>query len=92
MDKQIETIQKIEQAMREWIEERLKTYADMPGHQILTTAQGEQAIKANPAVQEIRAAFKDYCYVVKTMHELTGNEEVDTDSIEELRKKFKIAK
>ena len=92
MDKQTETIQKIEKTMRAWIEEHLEIYRTMPDSQILTTAQGEQAIKANPAAQEIRAAFKDYCYVVKTMRDLTGNEEAEADSIEELRKKFKIAK
>ena len=78
--------------MRAWIEQHLEVYKTMPDSQILTTAQGEQAIKANPAAQEIRAAFKDYCYVVKTMRDLTGNEEAEADSIEELRKKFKIAK
>ena len=92
MDKQTETIQKIEKTMRAWIEDHLEIYRTMPDSQILTTAQGEQAIKANPAAQEIRAAFKDYCYVVKTMRDLTGNEEAEADSIEELRKKFKIAK
>ena len=92
MTQQEKTIAAIEKTMRKWIEGKLKTYADMPECQILTTAQGEQAIKANPAAQEIRAAFKDYCYVVKTMRELSGDKsEVEVDSIEELRKKFRIA-
>lgn len=92
MDKQTETIQKIEQTMRTWIEDNLETYQNEPPAYEVTSTQGERVYKANPATQEIRAAFKDYCYVVKTMRDLTGNEEVDTDSIEELRKKFKIAK
>lgn len=92
MTQQEKTIATIEKTMRKWIEGKLKTYADMPECQILTTAQGEQAIKANPAAQEIRATFKDYCYVVKTMRELSGDKsEVEVDSIEELRKKFRIA-
>lgn len=92
MNKQIETIQKIEQTMRGWIEDNLETYRDEPPAYDVTSTQGETVKKANPATQEIRAAFKDYCYVVKTMRDLVNNEEVDTDSIEELRKKFKIAK
>lgn len=92
MDKQIETIQKIEQTMRGWIEDNLETYQNEPPAYEVTSTQGERVNKANPATQEIRAAFKDYCDVVKTMRDLAGNEEVDTDSIEELRKKFKIAK
>ena len=91
MTAQEKTISDIEKTMRKWIEEKLETYSTMPESQILTTAQGERAIKANPAAQEIRAAFKDYCYVVKTMRELAGKDsEVEVDSIEELRKKFRI--
>ena len=92
MDKQTETIQKIEKTMRGWIEDNLETYRKEPPAYDVTSTQGETVKKANPATQEIRAAFKDYCYVVKTMRDLTGDEEVETNSIEELRKKFKIAK
>ena len=92
MTAQEKTIAAIEKTMRKWIEEKLETYSTMPESQILTTVSGEKAIKANPAAQEIRAAFKDYCYVVKTMRELSGDKsEVEVDSIEELRKKFRIA-
>ena len=92
MTEQEKTISAIEKTMRKWIEEKLPVYSTMPESQILTTVSGEKAIKANPAAQEIRAAFKDYCYVVKTMRELAGNDsEVEVDSIEELRKKFRIA-
>ena len=92
MDKQTETIKKIEKTMRDWIEDNLETYRNEPPAYEVTSTQGERVNKANPATQEIRAAFKDYCYVVKTMRDLTGNEEAEADSIEELRKKFKIAK
>jgi hypothetical protein len=92
MDKQTETISKIEKTMRSWIEDNLEIYKSEPPAYEATSTQGELIKKANPATQEIRAAFKDYCYVVKTMRDLTGNEEVEVDGIEELRKKFKIAK
>ena len=48
--------------------------------------------KINPAPQEIRAAFKDYCYIVKTMRALSGEEAVEIDSIADVKKKFKLAK
>ena len=90
---QRQTIDKIEKTMRAWIEQHLEVYKTMPDSQILTTAQGEQAIKANPAAQEIRAAFKDYCYIVKVQNELSDVEEPgEQTSIDDLKKRFKIAK
>lgn len=92
MTKQEKTISAIEKTMRTWIENNLERYKDEPPAFEATNTQGERVKKANPAPQEIRAAFKDYCYVVKTMRELSGDKsEVEVDSIEELRKKFRIA-
>lgn len=92
MGKQEETIGKIEQAMREWIESNLERYKSEPPAFEATSTQGERVKKANPAPQEIRAAFKDYCYVVKTMRALEGETDVEIDSIDDLKKKFKVAK
>ena len=78
--------------MRKWIEDQLPAYEEMPPAQVLTNTQGERSIKANPAVQEIRAAFKDYCYIVKTQKELSDGKAVDTSAVEDLRKRFKVAK
>ena len=91
MTEQEKTINKIEETMRAWIENQLPVYEQMPAAQTMTTTQGERVLKANPATAEIRAAFKDYCYVVKTQKELSeGNETTATSSIDELRKKFKM--
>lgn len=92
MTEQQKTLAKIEQAMRAWIEEQLPTYEQMPAAQAATTTQGEKVLKANPAVQEIRAAFRDYCYVIRAQAELSGGEAVDNDKITELRSRFKVAK
>lgn len=90
---QKQTVDKIEKAMRAWIEDHLESYGKMAESQILTTAQGESAIKANPAVAEIRATFKDYCYIVKVQNELSDADEPgEQTSIDDLRKRFKIAK
>ena len=91
MTEQEKTINKIEETMRAWIENQLPVYEQMPAAQTMTTTQGERVLKANPATAEIRAAFKDYCYVVKTQKELSeGNETTATSSIDELRKKFRM--
>ena len=91
MTEQEKTINKIEETMRAWIENQLPVYEQMPAAQTMTTTQGERVLKANPATAEIRAAFKDYCYVVKTQKELSeGTETTATSSIDELRKKFKV--
>lgn len=93
MTDQEKTIAKIEQAMRAWIEGQLPIYEQMPAAQTMTTVQGERVLKANPATQEIRAAFKDYCYVVRTQRELgEGDKSVDISSLDELRARFKVAK
>jgi len=91
MTEQEKTISKIETAMRGWIEEQIPIYEKLPAAQTMTTTQGERVLKANPALQEIRAAFRDYCYVVKTMEGL-GEEEETHSTIDEMKKKFKIVR
>lgn len=92
MTEQEKTIAKIEQTMRSWIETQIPVYEQMPAAQTMTTTQGERVLKANPATQEIRAAFKDYCYVVKTMREIAEGKPAEVTSLDELRARFKVAK
>ena len=91
MTDQEKTIKKIETAMRGWIEEQIPIYEKLPAAQTMTTTQGERVLKANPALQEIRAAFRDYCYVVKTMEGLNEDEEPHS-TLDEMKKKFKIVR
>ena len=91
MTDQEKTISAIERTMREWIEQQIPVYEKMPAAQTMTTTQGERVLKNNPAVQEIRAAFKDYCYVCRVQRELSDAETPpDITPIEELRKRFKV--
>ena len=92
MNKQEETLSKIEKTMRSWIEDNLERYKNEPAAFEATNTQGEKVNKINPAPQEIREAFKDYCYIVKTMRALSGEEAVEIDSIADVKKKFKLAK
>lgn len=91
MTDQEKTIADIEQAMRTWIEKQIPLYEELEPDQLLTTTQGERSRKANPALQEIRAAFKDYCYIVKTQKELSNNENADAEqSIDYFRSRLKV--
>ena len=78
--------------MRKWIEEQIPVYEQMPAAQTMTTTQGERVLKANPALQEIRAAFRDYCYVVKTIAGLEGETEELHSTLDDMKKKFKIVR
>lgn len=92
MTEQEKTINKIEKTMRRWIEEQIPVYEKMPAAQTMTTTQGERVLKANPATAEIRAAFRDYCYVIKTIAGLNGEEEEAHSTLDEMKKKFKIVR
>lgn len=92
MTEQEKTINKIEKTMRRWIEEQIPVYEKMPAAQTMTTTQGERVLKANPATAEIRAAFRDYCYVIKTIAGLNGEEEEVHSTLDEMKKKFKIVR
>ena len=91
MTDQEKTIAAIERTMREWIEGQLPIYEQLPAAQTMTTTQGEKVLKANPATQEIRAAFKDYCYVVKVQAELNEKSPKETEkTLEFFRSKLKL--
>lgn len=92
MSKQGDTLNLIEKTMRSWIERQLPIYEAMDAGQVMTTTQGEQVWKANPAIQEIRANFRDYCYVVKTIAGLEGESEELHSTLDEMKKKFKIVR
>jgi hypothetical protein len=92
MNKQDETLSKIEKTMRSWIEDNLERYKNEPAAIEATNTQGERVNKINPAPQEIRAAFKDYCYIVKIMRSLSGENDAEIDDIADVKKKFKLAK
>lgn len=91
MTDQEKTIKKIETALRRWITKQIPIYKQLPPAQTVTSTQGERVLRANPALAEIRGAFRDYCYVVKTMQGLSEEEETHS-SIAEMREKLKLVK
>ena len=86
MTDQEKTLDAIEETLRKWIEKQIPVYEQLPA------AQGEKVLKINPAVQEIRAAFRDYCFIVKTQQEMKGsnNHSAKVSKLEDLRSQIKM--
>ena len=84
-----ETIVEIRKAMQQKIEDILPEFETMDLTQTVRSTQGELVEKANPAIQEARALFKDFCSIVKVENEIAGTE-VEVDNLESLRNKFKV--
>ena len=94
MNEQKETVDRIERAMREKVEQQLPIFEKMPPAQRMKTVQGETVYKNNPAIQEIRALFRDYCAIVKAQQDIYGEKPTPAEitTINTLRAKLKIAK
>lgn len=94
IEKQYGTVCAIEQAMRKKVEEQLPIFEDMQAAQPVTTTQGEKVLKANPAMQELRALFRDYAAIVKFQQDIAKNNPapVEVSSLEDFRSKLKAAK
>ena len=71
--KQAVTLAKAVLALQDKVEQQLPIYESMPLYQVLTTAQGESAIKQNPAVAEFRAMVRDYATALKNLQDIVEN-------------------
>lgn len=81
-------------AMQVKIEKQIPDYQKQPMAQLLTTTQGEQALKNNPVLQEFRATVRDYAAALNNLQDILDENKVPTQISEmsELRKKFNVAK
>lgn len=81
-------------AMQNKIDQQIPIYEQMPLAQQVTVGTGEKMLRQNPAVQEFRATVRDYSQALNNLKHIVDNSEepVEVDSIDELKKKFKIAK
>ena len=95
MKDQAAMVWKIEKAFRKKAKSVLKTFDDMPVAQAVTSTQGEEVLKANPAMGEIRAILTDYIFIVKTQWDMIGDKEAapaEITKIDAIRQKLRIAK
>lgn len=95
MKDQAAMVWRIEKAFRRKAKSILPTFEEQAVAQTVTNTQGEQVLKSNPAMGEIRATLKDYIFIVKTQFDLLGGKEVqpaEVTKIDALRQKLKIAK
>lgn len=67
---EIETLAKAVKALQDKVEEQLPVYNDLPLAQLLTTTQGEKALKANPAAQEFRSTVREYAQALNNLQDL----------------------
>ena len=84
-----ETIVEIRKAMQRKVEDILPEFDEMELSQTVRSTQGELVEKANPAIQEARALFRDFCAIVRAENEIAGTE-AEVDNLESLRNKFKV--
>ena len=94
MQDQFVMVCRIEKALRKKCKQILPTFEDMPVAQAVTTTQGEQVLKNNPAMQEIRATLRDYISTVKTQWDMIGDDKAPTEvtAIDSIRQRLRIAK
>ena len=70
MRPEVVTLARAVKALQKKIKEQLPVYNDLPLAQILTTTQGEKALKPNPAAQEFRATVREYAQALNNLHEI----------------------
>ena len=95
MREQAAMVWKIERAMRKKVKALFPTFEEMQVAQAVTSTQGEEVLKSNPAMQEIRATFRDYCSIVKAQMSLIGDKApapAELSQIDTIRARLKIAK
>lgn len=95
LQEQAAEIWRIERVMRKKIKTLLPLFDELPVAQTVTSTQGEQVLKPNPALAEIRATFRDYCAVVKEQTAILGGKAPAAAEISELdsiRAKLKLVK
>lgn len=76
---QAETLAKAVFAMQEKLEQQIPIYEKMPLAQQVTVGTGETMLRQNPAVQEFRATVRDYSSALKSLTELVGTTNKETE-------------
>ena len=81
-------------AMKNKIDQQITIYEKLPLAQQVTTTKGEKTLKNNPATVEFRATVRDYGVVLKSLNDIVENTEAPAavSSLDDMRKKFKVAK
>lgn len=89
------TLAKAVLAMQEKIEAQIPVYEKLPLAQMLTTTQGEKALKNNPAMQEFRATVRDYASALHDLNALIEEHPAEASAsvsaLDSLRSQLKVA-
>ena len=91
---QAETLARAVLTLQEKIENEIGGYKEMPLAQVLTTTQGEKALKVNPATQEFRATVRDYASALNNLNSILDKNATvpESSSLADLRKRFRLEK
>ena len=93
---QAETLAKAVLTMQAKIEQQIPIYQQMPLAQQVKVGTGEVMLRANPATQEFRATVRDYAQALNSLQGILEQRQAtpqdDLPSLDEFRKKFKLAK
>lgn len=81
-------------ALQRKIEQTMPDYDGMPLAQVLTTTQGEKALKNNPALQEFRGTVRDYASALKSLQDILDNNKAPAEvtQLDDIRARLKVAK
>ena len=80
-------------ALQRKIEKQIETYDELPLAQMLTTTQGEKALKANPALAEFRGTVRDYSAALNSLQNIISENQNSAAiaSLNDFRKALKVA-
>ena len=67
---EVRTLAKAVKVLKKKVETQMPIYNDLPLAQLLTTTQGEKALKANPAAQEYRATVREYAQALSNLQSI----------------------
>lgn len=76
---EVETLARAVESLQKKILEQMPVYEDLPLAQMVTTTQGEKALKANPALSEYRATVRDYAQTLAKLDSIIDKQSASSD-------------
>lgn len=88
-----EKVKTLEEQIRVMSDKLIQAAKQVPAENLIVeydNGGGQTGVRENPFFPAYEKLLNSYIKAVMTLNELSGNETVTTDSIAELRKKFKV--
>lgn len=80
--------------LQEKIQQQTEMYKSIPLAQTVTSGQGEQVLRTNPATVEFRSTVRDYAASLKSLSDILGKgkHSAEVTGLDDIRAMFKVAK